>query len=56
MDWVSKKDMVSFAGFDNTDVEGKEAVIGTAGLTDKVTHALGDVNSTVVNGGQLAAK
>ena len=35
MDWIGKKDMVSLAGLDNTDVAGKEAMIGTAELADK---------------------
>ena len=42
MDWVAKKDMVSLAGLDNTDVAGKKAMIETAVLAEKVMHALGD--------------
>ena len=38
MDWVAKKDMVSLAGLDNTDVAGKKAMIKTAVLAEKVMH------------------
>ena len=38
MDWVAKKDMVSLAGLDNTDVAGKKAMIETAVLAEKVMH------------------
>ena len=42
MDWVASKDMVSLAGLDNTDVAGKNAMIETAVLAEKVMIALGD--------------
>ena len=42
MDWVASKDMVSLAGLDNTDVAGKNAMIETAVLAEKVMNALGD--------------
>ena len=42
MDWVATKDMVSLAGLDNTDVEGKEAMVETGVLAEKVMNALGD--------------
>ena len=29
MDWIGKKDMVSLAGLDNTNIAGKQAMIGT---------------------------
>ena len=32
MDWVASKDMVSLAGLDNTDVAGKNAMIGVVVL------------------------
>ena len=41
MDWIGKKDMVSLAGLDNTDVAGKEAMIGTAELAGTVMNNLG---------------
>ena len=41
MDWIGKKDMVSLAGLDNTDVAGKEAMIGTAELAVTVMNNLG---------------
>ena len=41
MDWIGKKDMVSLAGLDNTDVAGKEAMIGTAELALTVMNNLG---------------
>ena len=41
MDWIGKKDMVSLAGLDNTDVAGKEAMIGTAQLAVTVMNNLG---------------
>ena len=40
MDWIGKKDMVSLAGLDNTDVAGKEAMIGTAQLAVTVMNNL----------------
>ena len=42
MDWIGKKDMVSLAGLDNTDVAGKQAMISTAELAKTVMNALGD--------------
>ena len=42
MDWVAKKDMKSMAGLDNTDVEGKQALVRIAGLATKVMNVLGD--------------
>ena len=41
MDWITKKDMVSLAGLDNTDVAGKQAMVGTAQLAETVMSALG---------------
>ena len=41
MDWIGKKDMVSLAGLDNTDVAGKEAMIATADLAVTVMNNLG---------------
>ena len=41
MDGIGKKDMVSLAGLDNTDVAGKEAMIGTAQLAVTVINNLG---------------
>ena len=41
MDWIGKKDMVSLAGLDNTDVVGKQAMIGTAELAVTVMNNLG---------------
>ena len=42
MDWTGKKDMISLAGLHNTDVEGKQAMTGTAELAVTVMNALGD--------------
>ena len=42
MDWIGKKDIVSLAGLDNTDVAGKQAMISTAELAKTVMDALGD--------------
>ena len=41
MDWITNKDMVSLEGLDNTDVVGKEAMVGTAQLAETVMSALG---------------
>ena len=42
MDWIGKKDLVSLAGLDNTDVAGKQAMISTAQLAKTVMDAFGD--------------
>ena len=47
MDWVATKDMVSLAGLDNTDGAGKQAMVETAVLAEKVMYALGDANKRV---------
>ena len=41
MDWIGKKDIVSLAGLDNTDVAGKEAMIATADLAVTFMNNLG---------------
>jgi len=41
MDWIANKDMVSLAGLNNTNVAGKEEMVGTAQLAETVMSALG---------------
>ena len=41
MGWVPTKDMVSFAGLDNTYVAGKQAMLRTAQLAETVMTVLG---------------
>ena len=41
MDWVARKDMVSLAGLDNTDQNGKEAMCGVARLAKEIVEQLG---------------
>ena len=41
MDWVATKGMVSLAGVDNPDAAGKQAMVETEVLAEKVMNTLG---------------